>query len=157
NSVVVTNQSQDRVVVPGQQASGRGDGVNAPSAVRLTDNLGNPINLNGDAFSDMVVANSGGNNVLVYLGTAGGQFDLAHPVAFSAGTDPVDVQVADINGDGRQDVIATNFGSNDVSILVGTSDVGTDGNPAMLRPGERLDVGQGPASTQVVLQEGHTN
>ena len=65
----------------------------------------------------MIVANSGGNDVLVYLGLGDGQF--AAPRSFYAGTEPVDVQVADVNGDGRPDVIVTNQGSNDVSILLG--------------------------------------
>ncbi|HEY2762072.1 MAG TPA: VCBS repeat-containing protein, partial [Pirellulales bacterium] len=126
-SVVVTNQSKDRVIAPGsQQVSQRDDGVNAPTAVRLTDNLGNPIDLNGDALPDMVVANSGGNNILIYLGISGGGFDLANPILFSTGTDPVDVEVADINGDAKQDVIVTNYGSNDVSILLGTGDDSVD-------------------------------
>jgi len=158
SNVVVTNQSSDRVVVPGSQSqvSQRSDGVNAPAAVRLTDNLGNPIDLNGDGLPDMVVANSGGNNVLVYLGVRGGGFDLAHPLSFSVGTDPVDVEVADVNGDGLQDVIATNYGSNDVSILLGTGDT-SNGGANLLKPGVRLNVGQGPVSTQVVQQPGHTN
>ena len=160
-NVVVTNQSSDRVVVPGSSsASQRDDGVNAPTAVRLTDNLGNSIDLNADGLPDMVVANSGANNVLVYLGAAGGGFDLAHPLSFATGTDPVDVEVADINGDSKQDVIVTNYGSNDVSILLGTGDSSVDattGKSNLLKPGVRLNVGQGPVSTQVVLQPGHAN
>jgi hypothetical protein len=89
----------------------------------------------------MIVANSGGNNVLVYLGLGLGQF--AAPRTFYAGTNPVDVQVADVNGDGRPDVIVTNQGSNDVSILLGDQ-------LALLRPGPRLDVGLAPVGTQIV-------
>ena len=39
----------------------------APGAVLLAD-------LNGDGIPDLIVANSGGNNVLVYPGLGNGQF-----------------------------------------------------------------------------------
>ena len=94
------------------------------------------------------------------LGAAGGGFDLAHPLSFSTGSDPVDVEVANINGDSKQDVIVTNYGSNDVSILLGTGDStidATTGKSNLLKAGVRLNVRQGPVSTQIVLQPGRTN
>jgi FG-GAP-like repeat/Bacterial pre-peptidase C-terminal domain len=138
-SWLVTDQSRDRLVLqiggttPGFTQD-RTDGVISPGAAKLAD-------INGDGIADMIVANSGGNNVLVYLGLGLGEF--AAPTSFYAGTNPVDVQVADVNGDGRPDVIVTNQGSNDVSILLG--------DPlALLRPGPRLDVGLAPVGTQLV-------
>ena len=53
--------------------------------------------LNGDGIPDLIVANSGGNNVLVYPGLGNGQFGPAvnggH--GFFTGTDPVGITVAD--------------------------------------------------------------
>ena len=137
-SWVVTDQSRDRLVLqvggttPGFTQD-RADGLVAPGAAKVAD-------LNGDGIADMIVANSGGNDVLVYLGLGSGQF--AAPQAFYAGTDPVNVEVADVNGDGRMDVIVTNKGSNDVSILLGDPH-------KLLVPGERLNAGLAPVSTQV--------
>src|SRR5262249_56125078 len=82
----------------------------APGAVRAAD-------LNGDGILDLVVANSGANTVLVYLGTGGGQFAPAQ--SFFAGTDPVGITVADLNGDGIADLVVANQGSNDVTVLLG--------------------------------------
>ncbi len=156
---VVTNSTSDRVSVQSDQTSafGRTDGVAAPASVKLAD-------LDGDSIADMIVANSGGNNVLVYRGLGGGQFAAAK--AFSAGSNPVEVQIADIGGvdanghfigpDGKLDVIVTNYGSNDISILLNTGDI-SNGGAKLLTPGVRLNVGQGPVSTQVIQQPGQAN
>ena len=76
--------------------------------------------LNGDGNPDLIVANSGRNNVLVYPGLGNGQFGTAlnggH--GFFTGTNPAGISVADVNDDGRPDLVVANKGSNDVSILL---------------------------------------
>src|SRR5262249_9123567 len=69
---IFANESLARVSVrysqPGLSfVQDRQDGVLAPGAVRVAD-------LNGDGIPDLVVANGGANNVLVYLGMGNGQF-----------------------------------------------------------------------------------
>src|SRR5262249_24240924 len=63
---VFSDQSHDQVVVQTAENSvgfqqDRQNGVLAPNAVRVAD-------LNGDGLADLIVANGGGNDVLVYLG-----------------------------------------------------------------------------------------
>ena len=115
-------------------------GLLAPGAVKLAD-------LNGDGIPDLIVANSGSNNVLVYLGQRDGQFGQAlnggH--GFFAGTNPVGITVADVNGDGQPDLVVANKGSNDVSILLNQP----QGNSITFTPGPRLKAGYGPVSTVV--------
>ena len=146
---VVSNSSGDRLVVQHAQpdtgfTQSGGDGLMAPAGVAVAD-------LDGDGIPDVVVADSGGNDVIVYLSSQ--QFVGQ---SFFAGTDPVDVQIADVDGaispiDGQKhlDLIVTNYGSNDVSILLGTGDT-SDGGKNLFTPGARLNAGQGPVSTQVV-------
>ena len=143
--LVFANQALDRVVVDygGGQTTTRGDrstGLLAPGAVRLAD-------LNGDNIPDLIVANSGSNNVLVYPGNSDGTFGQAvnggH--GFFAGTNPAGITVADVNGDGRPDLVVANKGSNDVSILLNQS----QGNSFTFTPGPRLKAGSGPVSTVV--------
>jgi hypothetical protein len=147
-SWVVTDQTRDHLVmqVGGSTpsfAQGRANGVVSPGAAKLVD-------LNGDGKLDMIVANSGGNDVLVYKGLGNGQFDA--PVAFYAGTNPVDVQVGNVDGNKNHlpDVIITNQGSNDVSILLNSVADSGDAASTWLRPGPRLNAGLAPVSAQLV-------
>ena len=118
--LIYANQSLDRVVVdyggPKTVVGDRSTGLLAPGAVQLAD-------LNGDGIPDLIVANSGSNNVLIYPGLGNGQFGPAvnggH--GFFAGTNPVGITVADVNGDGKPDLVVANKGSNDVSILLNQS------------------------------------
>src|SRR5262249_38278967 len=112
-------------------------------AVKLAD-------LNGDGIPDLVVANSGSNNVLVYPGLPGtdrGQFGpaLNGGHGFFTGTNPVGISVADVNDDGHPDLVVANKGSNDVSVLLNQP----QGNSLTFIPGPRLKAGSGPVDTVV--------
>jgi hypothetical protein len=141
---IFANQGLDRVVVDytgGQSTTvaDRSSGLLAPGAVKLAD-------LNGDGIPDLIVANSGSNNVLVYPGLGNGQFgpDLNEGKGFFTGTNPVAITVADLNG--RPDLVIANQGSNDVSILL---NVATADGGFTFVPGPRLQGGLGPTSTAV--------
>ena len=114
-------------------------GLLAPGAVSLAD-------LNGDGIPDLIVANSGSNNVLVYPGLGNGQFGpaLNGGHGFFTGTNPVGITVADLNGR-SPDLVVANKGSNDVSILLNR----TQGAASPSLPGPRLKAGAGPVSTVV--------
>ena len=152
NDVIYANQGLDRVIVTyGNNKTdvlgNRSTGILAPGAVKIAD-------LNGDHVPDLIVANSGGNNVMVYPGLGNGQFGEAanDGHGYFTGTDPVGITVADVNGDGKPDLVVANKGSNDVSILINQtagsslafSSTGATGSSAL-----RLKVGKGPVSTVV--------
>jgi hypothetical protein len=78
-------------------------------------------------YFDAVVLASGGNEVLVYRGTgfnAAGRPTFAAPVGYPVGTDPEGLTIQDINGDGIPDLLVSDHGSNDVTILFGSYDAG---------------------------------
>ncbi len=60
---------------------------------------------------------------MLLLGGGGGTFtpSFATQVGFYAGTNPYSVTVADINGDGKPDLIVANSGDNTVSVLLNTT------------------------------------
>jgi hypothetical protein len=83
-------------------------------------NPGGPIrvrtaDLNGDGILDMVVVNSTGNNVSVYLGAGGGAFQPR--VNYPVGAGPTEMDVIDINNDGKLDLVVLNTAGNSVSVL----------------------------------------
>ena len=131
-----TGQNANSPAVIGNQTTG----VLAPGAVLLAD-------LNGDKIPDLVVANSGGNNVLVYPGLGNGQF--GPPVngtkGFAVGTDPTGLTVANLNG--QPDLLVADTGSNDVSVLLGRG----SGSSWTMVSGARIQTDAGP----VALVVGH--
>jgi len=77
---------------------------------------------NGDGKADLAVTDfsysSSGVNIL--LNNGAGTFQSA--VTYAAGLAPAAVAVADINGDGRIDLVVANNNDNDVSILLSNGD-----------------------------------
>ena len=141
DSSILVDQAHDQIVVQnGPQAqpsvlADRRNGLLVPGTPVLAD-------LSGDGIADLIVPNSGGNNVLVYPGLPGGGFGPAMNGGngFFTGTNPDSVVVADVNGDGRPDLIVANKGSNDVSILLNEP----SGAGFTFVQGPRLQAGAGP-------------
>lgn len=140
--VVLANAAQDlasgqvRVAgtanfTPGAFQRDANNGLIGPGDVLEADFDG----ING---TDLVFANSGSNNVLLYLRQADGSF-ADTPISFFAGTNPVGLNAAQLNDDNNDNVIdnndfldlaVANQGSNDISVLLASrgTDVNRDGN-----------------------------
>jgi hypothetical protein len=94
--------------------------------------------LNGDGKSDLVVVNNNGNSISVYRNTSStGSVSLAAKSDYFGGTNPFNATVADVDGDGRKDVIVASYGSDSVVVYKNTSvaDSITFGSPAWYRTG----------------------
>jgi len=144
--IIYADQSLDRVVVDygggnSKPIATQSQGLLDPGAVQLA-NLAGP-----DYPPDLIVANSGSNNVLIYPGLGNGQFGPAinggH--GYFVGTNPVGITVAKLTG-ALPDLVVADKGSNQVSILVNNS----QGGDISFSAGPRLDSGgYGPVSTVV--------
>ncbi|MGO9606135.1 MAG: FG-GAP repeat domain-containing protein [Candidatus Binataceae bacterium] len=87
--------------------------------------------VNGDGKPDLIAANINSNTVSVLLNTTPAPtttFDansFATQQTFATGSNPLSLTAADINGDGKPDLIAANELSNTVSVLLNTTAPGT--------------------------------
>lgn len=109
---------------------GNGDGTFQPAVTYRTTGGGSAFvalavgDFNGDGKPDLVTANPstlpGGANVSVLLGNGDGTFQA--PKNSIAGAPPQSVAVADFDGDGKLDVVVTDYGTDNISILRGKGD-----------------------------------
>jgi len=134
--IVVSNTPSGTVAV----LLGKGDGTfNAAKTYGSGGSLPGPVavaDLNGDGKLDIVVANVGDlgggipGTVGVLLGNGNGTFSGA-VIYVSGGTVPLSVAVADVNGDGKPDLVVSNCGQSSscsygdegvVGVLLGNGD-----------------------------------
>ena len=116
----------------------------APGAVQL-------FNVTKDTVTRtyLAIANSLSNDILVYQEQSNGQFEFLKP--YQVGDDPVAITAADVNNDGIPDLLVANYGSNDISVLIGSTATGAwDATPY-----QRLSTrGSGPIAVNVQIASG---
>ena len=93
-----------------------------PAAVVMAD-------FDRDGKLDLAVANGGSNNVSILLGDGKGGFMQAAGSPFSAGDNPNDIAVGDVNDDGKLDLAFANHDTNYLTVLTGDGKGGFRGAP----------------------------
>jgi hypothetical protein len=148
--IVTANQNDGSISV----LLGNGDGSFQP---RQTISLHFPPNalavadVNGDGKPDLVVAYLNGT-LSVLLGNGDGTFQNSPAYlkqhTYKVGKDPDSVAVADVNGDGKPDIVVTNRVSNTVTVLLGNGDGSFQDSPSYLAQ-HTFAVGLDPESVAV--------
>jgi hypothetical protein len=112
-----------------------GTGVVRPYGVAVAD-------INGDGFADIVTANYGNSTLSILKSNGNGTFQPPVTVTLPAGANPGFLKLADVNGDGKPDIIESNFGTGTVGVLL------NDGHGGFSAP-TYTNVGSGPAGLAV--------
>ncbi len=79
--------------------------------------------INNDPYPDLVVSNTNDHNLTLYFGTVTGDFLPGGTISTGTFSLPGDIAVADVNGDGRQDVLLTNKSASTpgVTVMLGSA------------------------------------
>ena len=98
------------------------------------------LDVDGDGLLDLAIANQTDNTVSILLGKGDGTFTAATTPAVPAGTEPTSIAVADLNVDGRPDLVVADKTENSVSILLNLGG-------GLFGPNFELPVDTGPVDT----------
>jgi hypothetical protein len=93
------------------------------TAYSIGDDSG-PVSLavgdfNNDSLTDIVVANSISNNIIVFVGLGNGNFSILKTYSTGDASQPISVAVGDFNRDHLLDIAVANFGTNNICIFFG--------------------------------------
>ena len=139
--IVTSNEDGDTVSVLLNQ------GNRAFATAVSTDTGGSPQaivvgDFDGDGLPDVATANNFDGTVSILHDTENGTLFLAQTVTIGADTEPVGLALADLNGDGRSDLVVTNSagggtaGNGSVSVLKGVAGGMFEAQPEILLPGD---------------------
>lgn len=124
--LLVTNLQSNSVTLllgDGKGGFAPGESINTPGIPRAIA----AGRIDGDGHQDFVVTDLLGNRVAVFLGLGDGTFQDARLVPIRVASEqrnsePRSVALADMNGDGKADIVTGNAGTDSVAIVLGKGD-----------------------------------
>lgn len=102
--------------------------------------------VNGDGLPDVVAADSGSDTISILLDTtppSAATLGIAAPASFPTGANPRAIAAADIDGDGRHDLVVANYDEGEVSVFMNTA---APGAAPAFAPRGVFDAGEFPTS-----------
>jgi hypothetical protein len=118
--LVVADKGSNQVSILVNQSQ-QGGAISFDAGPRLNSGGTGPVSTvvgyftPGSAYQDILVSNSGSNNVALLPGVGGGFFNDQNPQTFAVGTNPGPLFVGSF--DGKPDLVTVNAGSNDLTLI----------------------------------------
>jgi hypothetical protein len=118
--IVVTNLASSNIII--FQGDGNGKLIKADNYSTGSMSAPRPIaavDLDKDGYMDIVVGNSGSDNICVFYGY--GNISFTQPMFYPIdnGSLTYGLVVRDLNNDGQLDIAMANYGANNIAILLG--------------------------------------
>jgi hypothetical protein len=148
--ILVTNKGSNTIsIFSNTSTSGVISLASKVDSTTGTDPVGLAIaDIDGDGKPDAVVANNGGDTVSIFRNTStGGVISFASKVDYKTGGAPVDVAIADFDGDGKPDIAVTNSYSNTISVFRNTS------TPGSVSLGSKIDALTGTLPWSIAITD----
>ena len=103
---------------------GHGNGSFSIATTYSLSNDSNPYGIsvgdfNNDNQSDIVITNTGSNNIGVYLGYGDGSFSTIRLYSTGNNSYPIAVAFGDVNNDSRLDIVVANYKSDNIGVFLG--------------------------------------
>lgn len=118
-----------------------------PSAVSISD-------LDNDGKPDVLVANAVGNNISIFKNSSTiGTVTLSTKTDYATGTDPKRINTGDLDGDGKQDIVVTNFNAGNASTIAIFRNNSTSGTIALTAKTD-YSTGMGSIGTAIADMDG---
>ncbi|CAF0957422.1 unnamed protein product [Adineta steineri] len=119
SDIVVTNSETDNIAI----FHGYSNGTFALTALYSTGTRSRPYtvtvgDLNSDNYLDIIIANSGTNNIFILYGYPNGTFgnETSYPLGY--GSLPYSIALTDLNQDERMDMVVACYGTDNIDTLV---------------------------------------
>jgi hypothetical protein len=116
-AVLVEKSESDRAFRVLYQASDRTWSVSERTSTSLRAYALRAGDIDGDGRPDILVSAQNSHHLNLWLNGGGNPVSWARTADLGAGTGPLDVQLVDLDGDGKLEIVVANAFSNDVSVI----------------------------------------